>query len=95
MKTDSVVLAPVLTEKATKLAQGKVYMFHVAAKATKFQVKEALEKLYSVKIEDMRITNRKGKIRRVGKRMKQKRLADRKIAYVKVKEGKIDIFPQV
>lgn len=95
MKTDNVILSPILTEKATKLAQGKVYMFHVAIDATKFQVKEALEKLYPIKIKKVRIAKRWGKVRRVGKRMKEKRSADKKLAYVKVGDGKIDLFPQV
>ena len=37
---------------------------------------------------------RKGKKRRVGRRMKVKNMADKKIAFIKVSEGKIDLFPQ-
>ncbi|OGK17918.1 50S ribosomal protein L23 [Candidatus Roizmanbacteria bacterium RIFCSPLOWO2_12_FULL_40_12] len=95
MKIEGVILGPVLTEKATNLATGKVYMFLIHKDATKFKVKDALEKLYQVKISQVSIMTRKGKERRTGRRMMKKTLPNRKIAYVKVTEGKIDLFPQV
>ncbi len=94
MRINDVIIAPILTEKATNLVKDQVYMFQVNIKATKFQIKEVLEKLYSVKISDIRIMIRKGKERRVGKKMITKRSADRKIVFVRVVKGKIDIFPQ-
>lgn len=94
MKINETILSPVLTEKATGNASNKVYMFLVNQKATKSQVKSALEKLYSVKVSDMRVMIRKGKEVRRGRRMISKKTADQKIVYVKLKEGKIDIFPQ-
>ncbi len=94
MKPNSVILKPVLTEKGTQLAQKSVYMFYVAQKARKAQVKSALEILYPVKIKKIRITIRKGKMRRTGKRFIYKQLPDKKIAYVTIKEGKLDLFPQ-
>lgn len=95
MKIETVIIGPVLTEKATNLATGKVYMFKVHKDATKHKVKGALESLYQVKISKVSITNRKGKARRVGRRMTTKNLPDKKIAYVAVSEGKIDLFPQI
>ena len=94
MRINDVIIAPVLTEKATNLVKTQVYMFEVHQKATKYQIKEVLEKLYSVKIFNIRTMVRKGKIRRVGKKMISKKLTDKKIAFVKVVKGKIDIFPQ-
>ena len=94
MRINDVIIAPILTEKATNLVRDQVYMFQVNIKATKFQIKEVLEKLYSVKISDIRIMIRKGKKRRVGKKMITKKSADRKIVFVRVVKGKIDIFPQ-
>ncbi len=95
MKIEQVIIGPVLTEKATNLAIGKVYMFKVHKDATKHKVKGALETLYQVKISKITISNRKGKARKVGKRMVIKNLPDKKIAYVVVSEGKIDLFPQI
>jgi len=94
MRINDVIIAPILTEKATNLVKNQVYMFEVHLKATKYQIKEVLEKLYSVKISNIRTMVRKGKIRRVGKKMISKKITDKKIAFVKVVKGKIDIFPQ-
>ncbi len=94
MKINEVILKPVLTEKATNLAKEKTYMFEISLKANKNQVKKTLEKLYGVKVGRVRIMVRKGKERRVGRRMKNQQLPDTKIAYVELREGKIDLFPQ-
>ncbi len=94
MKINETIISPVLTEKATFNTKDKVYMFVVNQKSTKFQVKSALEKIFSVKVADVRIMVRKGKEVRRGRKMLPKKLADQKIAYVKLKDGKIDIFPQ-
>lgn len=94
MRINDIIIAPVLTEKATNMVKDQVYMFEVHLKATKQQIKEVLEKLYSVEISNIRTMVRKGKIRRVGKKMISKKITDKKIAFVKVIKGKIDIFPQ-
>lgn len=94
MKADQVIVKPILTEKATELAKNQVYAFETHIKANKFQIKNVLERFYKVKVDKIRITVRKGKEKRAGRRMIGKRLPDKKIAYVKVKEGKIDLFPQ-
>lgn len=94
MKINEVILSPVLTEKATGLTPQKVYMFIVNDKSTKHQVKSALEKIYPVKVESVRVMVRKGKEVKKGRRQILKKMANQKIAYVKLKDGKIDIFPQ-
>lgn len=94
MKIDNVIVGPVLTEKATNLATQKVYMFYVQKRVTKHKVKNAIEELYQVKIDKVTVVVRKGKKRRSGRKMATKTLPDKKIAYVKVTEGKIDLFPQ-
>ena len=95
MKINNTIIGPVLTEKATNLATKKVYMFHIQNDATKHNVKHTIEELYQVKIEKISVITRKGKKKRSGKRMVTKTLPDKKIAYVKVTEGKIDLFPQI
>jgi len=94
MKINEVIIRPVLTEKATNQTKGKMYMFEVKMQASKHQVKTTLEQLYKVSIGKVRVMVRKGKERRVGKRMKSKKLSDTKIAYVEIKEGTIDLFPK-
>jgi len=56
--------------------------------------KNTLEKLYKVKVRDVKIMIRKGKKKRVGRKMTVKSLPSRKIAFIKLSEGKIDLFPQ-
>ena len=94
MLINDVLIRPILTEKATNLVQSQVYMFEVDKKANKFQIKQALEKLYKVKTGEVKVMIRKGKEKKVGKKGLLKKTADRKIAFVKLIEGKIDLFPQ-
>lgn len=94
MKINDVLIKPVLTEKATKLVTEKVYTFQVNKKASKYQLAKVVEDLYKVKVDKIRIVFRPGKVRRVGKKMSPKETSDRKIAYIYLKEGKIDLFPQ-
>ena len=94
MDIKEVIIKPALTEKATNLTKDQVYMFYVNLKANKLQVKNVLEKIYKVKVADVRIMIRKGKTRRSGRRMIERKLTNKKIAFVKLKEGKIDLFPQ-
>lgn len=95
MKINDIILRPIVTEKATGQAQGKTYTFEVGKKANKNIVKEALQTVYGVKIDDVRIMVRKGKVRKVGKKMVSKKQSDQKIAFVHVKTGSINVFPQV
>ncbi len=94
MKINQIIYKPVLTEKSTNVLKNNFFMFEVDKKATKGQIKQALEKLYPVKVGKIKSAVRKGKIKKVGNRQKEKQLADRKIVFIKLKEGKIDLFPQ-
>lgn len=94
MKINEILVKPMLTEKATNLTNSKVYMFEVNLKANKYNVKEALEKLYKVKVSQVKIMIRKGKKRKVGRRMAIKKQTNKKIAFIQISEGKIDLFPQ-
>ena len=71
MKTDiySIVIRPLVTEKGThQSATRNMYAFEVAAGANKAQIKQAVEKIYDVKVLKVRTANRKGKPRRIGYR---------------------------
>ena len=94
MKINQVLLQPLLTEKSTNLVKMKQYSFLVAEDANKDQLKTTIEKIYQVKVSNVRIIVRKGKIRRVGRKGVAKKTSNQKIAIVSLKEGKIDLFPQ-
>ena len=59
-----VILAPVITEKATMASEHNKVIFKVAGTATKPQIKEAVEKLFDVKVTAVNTLIRKGKFKR-------------------------------
>ncbi len=89
-----VLRRPLITEKNSDLhLQGK-YVFEVAEKANKNQVKQAVEKAFEVKVTAVNIMNVIGKSRRVGKRVVQ--TPSWKKAIVTLSPGeKIEIFEGV
>jgi large subunit ribosomal protein L23 len=58
-----VIVAPVITEKATVLSEQNKVVFKVAPTATKPQIKEAVEKLFDVKVRAVNTLVRKGKLK--------------------------------
>ncbi len=85
-----IIVSPVITEKATLASENNQVIFKVAPYATKPQIKEAVERLFSVKVKAVNTINRKGKVKRFrGVRGKQN---DIKKAVVTLHEGSsIDI----
>ena len=58
-----IILSPVITEKATLASERSQVMFKVAHNATKPQIKEAVEKLFDVKVKSVNTHIRKGKVK--------------------------------
>jgi len=85
-----VILSPIITEKATAASERNQVMFRVARTATKPQIKEAVEKLFDVKVKSVNTLVRKGKIKAFrGSRGEQ---SDMKKAIVTLEEGhRIDV----
>jgi large subunit ribosomal protein L23 len=85
-----VILAPVITEKATTASEHSQVIFKVARNATKPQIKEAVEKLFDVKVKSVNTLVRKGKTRSF--RGVKGQLSDVKKAIVTLEEGQhIDV----
>ena len=64
----SIVIRPLVTEQGMHLANTKgAYSFEVNKRANKTQIKNAVEKIYSVKVHKVRTANRRGKHRRRGR----------------------------
>ncbi len=91
---NTILIAPIVTEKATANVQKNVYAFVVGKDATKSSVKQAISSYYNVEVGKVRIVVRKGKIQKVGRRMVPKKHADKKIALVQVTKGSISLFPK-
>jgi large subunit ribosomal protein L23 len=65
MDNINVIIKPLITEKSThQQATRNSYAFQVHKEANKHQIKDAVEKLYNVKVADVRTMVRKGKPRR-------------------------------
>ena len=85
-----VILAPVITEKATISSEQNKVVFKVAAGATKPQIKEAVEKLFDVKVKSVNTLVRRGK-QKMFRGMRGQR-SDTKRAIVTLEEGhRIDV----
>ena len=69
-----VLLAPQISEKATYIAdKNEQVVFRVVSDATKPEVKAAVESLFSVKVKSVQIANVKGKVKRFGRTMGQRK----------------------
>ncbi len=91
-----IILKPVITEKSTMLKEmNREVCFEVDPRTNKSEIKKAVEQLFKVKVESVRIMNKRGKPRRVGRTVGKKK--DWKKAYVKLKEGEkmIEYFEAV
>jgi len=90
-----VVLRPLITEKATRLAGESKYAFEVRVHANNVQIKGAVEKGFNVSVVSVNVMNMKGKPKRVrGNRIKHER--DWKKAVVTLVPGdKIELFEGV
>ena len=85
-----VILAPVITEKATLLSEENKVVFKVSKTATKPQIKQAVEKLFDVKVTAVNTLVRKGKEKRFRGRVGFQ--SDVKKAIVTLAEGQtIDV----
>ena len=80
-----VIVSPVITEKATLASELNQVIFRVAPHATKPQIKEAVEKLFDVKVRRVNTLVRKGKVRHF--RGVRGELSDVKKAIVTLEEG--------
>ena len=98
-----IIKRPLVTEKGThqstrsfdatksRRARGGSYSFEVHADASKPEIRQAIEKIYNVKVLDVRTSNRKGKARRV--RYKTGKTVDWKKAVVVLDANShIDVF---
>ncbi|GEO15703.1 50S ribosomal protein L23 [Microvirga aerophila] len=85
-----VIVSPVITEKATALSDQNKVVFKVSRDATKPQIKEAVEKLFDVKVKSVNTLVTKGKVKMFRGTRGQR--SDVKKAVVTLEEGQtIDV----
>lgn len=80
-----VIKAPIITEKSSDLAKNNTIVFSVDVKANKTQIKQAVEKIFNVKVENVNTINVKPKKKRVGRYVGKTNKV--KKAIVKLSEG--------
>jgi len=87
MKANQIIRRPLVTEKSTLMREtgANVIAFEVDPHANKIEGKDAVEQLFKVKVEDVRLFNVKGKVKRMGRYAGKRR--DWRKAYVRLKEG--------
>ncbi|BDC95211.1 MULTISPECIES: 50S ribosomal protein L23 [Treponema] len=82
-----IIIAPVLSEKATALREEGKYVFKVQPSATKLQIKDAVTKLFNVKVLSCTTLNVLGKVKRV--RGKLGKTSSWKKAIVRLAPGEV------
>ena len=91
----TVILGPHVSEKSTMMSEGaNQYAFRVATNATKPEVKQAVEGIFNVVVQDLQILNVKGKTKRSA-RGQVRRKANWKKAYVRLEAGHEIDFAEV
>jgi large subunit ribosomal protein L23 len=95
MEIYQIIKRPLITEKSTLAREeSSKYLFEVDRRANKIEIGQAVEKLFKVKVLEVRVMNVQGKSKRVGKHIG--RTQDWKKAIVKLEPGnKIEIFEGV
>jgi len=88
-----VVLSPVVSEKSYELLEANVYTFHVHPRASKPEIRDAIESLFDVTVLKVNTMNRKGKRRRNRRSPPYGRKPDTKRALVTLAQGdEIELF---
>lgn len=80
-----IIIQPLSTEKSSRLKEYRQYTFKVLKGANKIEIKKAVEEIFKVKVEKVRVLNMKGKPRRMG--IFSGRTSSWKKAIVSLKEG--------
>ena len=86
MNANQIIRRPLVTEKSTTMRENdNVIAFEVAPTANKIQVKAAVEELFKVKVDEVRLFNVRGKMKRMGRWQGRRR--DWRKAYVRLAAG--------
>ena len=95
MLPQELIRKPLITEKATRMKEASnTICFEVARSANKIEIRRAVEKLFGVKVVDVRVANRQGKWKRMGRFVGQRKAW--KKAYVRLApEQTIEFFEGV
>ncbi len=92
MDNYSVIVRPIITEQGMHFANVKgAYSFQVNKRANKAEIKNAVEKIYGVKVQKVRTSNRQGKRRRKGRMIGTTSSWKKAVVYLEP-DNHIDLF---
>jgi large subunit ribosomal protein L23 len=95
MNINRVIIKPIITEKTLNQVQKNVYVFQVNHRASKGLIKQAVEKLFDVKVCKVNTVTITGKVKKTGRRRLPKKQSNIKKAFVFLaKDQKIDLFEE-
>ncbi|MBN2364454.1 50S ribosomal protein L23 [candidate division WOR-3 bacterium] len=87
-----IILRPIVTEKSTMLRENQnKYCFLVSKWSNKIEVKKAVELLFNVKVEDVSVMNRRGKLKKLG-RFEGRKSSTKRAVCVLSEGDKIEMF---
>lgn len=92
MNVNEIIKYPILTEKTHVQMQDNIYTFAVDKRASKIEIKKAVEFIFNVKVDNVNTFNVPKKSKRIGRYSGFTK--SYKKAIVTLKEGKIQIFPE-
>lgn len=98
MLAEDIIIKPVLTEKAygemtdKHGSPTKKYTFIVANSANKTEIKQAVEKLFNVKVESVNTVSRKGKLKRMGRNEGYTAATKKAVVQLKADSKAIEFF---
>ena len=91
MKAIDVILKPVISEKATMLAEKFIYLFYVNKQSTRIDVKNAMKELYGADVAEVKILNTPSKTRVMKKSTVDKRPSMKKAVITLKGKKKLDV----
>ena len=88
-----IIIKPIISEKSYALIDEGKYTLEVDTRSNKTEIKQAIEEIFSVKVDSINTLNRVGKTRKTRFGMGKRK--DTKRAIVSLKSGSIDIFTYI
>ena len=88
-----IIIKPIISEKSYALIDEGKYTFEVDTRSNNTEIKQAIEEIFSVKVDSINTLNRVGKTRKTRFGMGKRK--DTKRAIVSLKSGSIDIFTYI
>ncbi len=67
MNPHDILIKPIITERSMDEAEDKRYTFQVCKTANKYQIKDAVEEVFNVKVQKVNTMNMRGKLKRQGR----------------------------